>query len=349
MNIFARRLAFLGTTAVLTLAACGGSAPTPRDSPTDGAASQRTNLEGDIVISGSSTVGPISTGVAELFNEQNPSVAISIDEPGTGDGFALFCEGQTDLQDASRPIDEEEIAACEAAGIDYVELKVALDGIGVITSAANTAGPECLTFPDLYALTGPESLGINNWNDGEAIASELGSSTDLPDAELTITAPGEESGTYDFFVETIVEVFGESRGIPEDQWALRPDYQPSADDNVIIEGVAGTPDNPTTLGFVGFAYVENALDRVTPLQVDGGEGCVEVTPETIADGSYPIARDLFIYVNRAKAAENPALAAFVDFYLANGTLEQVFQLPTAAYVQLAGDAFAETVSAWQSR
>ncbi|MDQ3555004.1 MAG: substrate-binding domain-containing protein, partial [Chloroflexota bacterium] len=163
------------------------------------------------------------------------------------------------------------------------------------------------------------------------------------------TAPGEESGTYDFFVEAVIEPIAEERGLPEEEWAARPDYQSSPDDNVIIEGVAGTADNPSTLGWVGIAYVENALDRVRPLEVDGGEGCVEPTIETIGSGEYPISRPLFIYVNVDRAAENEALAAYVDFYLSDGVISEVYQLPTAAYVELPEEEFAATREMWDNR
>jgi len=303
------------------------------------------DISGEIVISGSSTVEPISTRVKELFNEQNPNVAISVDGPGTGDGFALFCAGETDISDASRAIKEEEAQACADAGVEYVELKVAIDGLSVITSAANEA-IECVTFADIYALVGPESTGFDNWSDAQAIATELGSTTTLPDAPLTITAPGEESGTYDSFVEIVIEEFNEERG---QEAETRPDYQASPNDNVIIDGVAGTADNNTTFGWVGFAFVEENLDRIKPLQVDGGEGegCVEPTNESIASGEYPIARDLYIYVNSARADENEALTAFVDFYVADGTIDEA--LETVSYIPLDETAFGETQAAWEGR
>ncbi len=301
------------------------------------------NLSGTIVISGSSTVEPISTRVKELFNEENPDVAISVDGPGTGDGFALFCAGETDISDASRAISEEEVAACADAGVEYVELKVAIDGLSVITSAANEA-VECVTFADIYALVGPESTGFDNWSDAQAIATELGSTSTLPDAPLTITAPGEESGTYDSFVEIVIEEFNEDRDAEAE---TRPDYQASANDNVIIDGVAGTADNTTTFGWVGFAFVEENLSRIKPLQVDGGDGCIEPTNETIASGEYPIARDLYIYVNKARADENEALTAFVDYYVADGTIDQV--LETVSYIPLDETAFGETQAAWEGR
>jgi len=203
---------------------------------------------------------------------------------------------------------------------------------------------DCLTFADIYALIGPESTGFANWSDAQAIATELGSSSTLPDARLTITAPGEESGTYDSFVEIVIEEFNEDRG---QEAQTRPDYQASANDNVIIDGVAGTADNDTTLGWVGFAFIEENRDRIKPLQVDGGAGCIEPTAETVASGEYPIARDLFIYVNKARAEENEALTAFVDYYVADGTIDEA--LETVDYIPLDAAALGETQAAWEGR
>jgi phosphate transport system substrate-binding protein len=308
-----------------------------------------TDLSGSITISGSSTVQPISTAVQELFNAGSPGVAITVDGPGTGDGFALFCAGEIDIADASRAIRAEgEADVCATNGVEYVELKVALDGLSVITSAADTA-LTCLTFADLYALTGPESLGFGNWTDAQALATELGSPTTFPDAPLTVTAPGEESGTYDFFVEAVIEPIAEARGLPEDQWAARPDYQASANDLTIVEGVAGTPENPTTLGWVGYAFVEENLDRIKPLALDAAADgtCIDPSYATISDGSYPISRPLFIYVNKAKAAEKPELAAFVDYYLTPGVIESVLQ--TVPYVGLSAEDTQATADAWANR
>jgi phosphate transport system substrate-binding protein len=309
-------------------------------------------LTGEISISGSSTVEPISSAAATAFAEANPDVAIAVEGPGTGDGFARFCAGETDISDASRPISEEELAACGDAGIEFIELKVAVDGLSVITSAEN-ADVACLSFVDLYALLGPDSTGIANWTDASALADEYAATvTDLgavntpyPDLELTVTAPGEESGTFDSFVEIVIAAVGEALGVED---ALpRLDYTASPNDNVIIEGIAA---NPGSLGWVGFAFVEENLDVVKPLQVDGGAGCVEPTPESIASGEYPIARDLFIYVNTARLAENPALEGFVDYYVNAGITTLVGtgegQVP---YVPLAAEDLAATQQVWADR
>ena len=324
----------------LLAAACGGG----EDGGNGGGngATGSGDLTGTITISGSSTVQPISSLVAELFNQDvAPNVSISVDGPGTGDGFVLFCGGETDIQDASRPIEQEEMDACAEAGIEYVELEVAFDGITVMTNPAN--GVECLNLGDLYALFGPESQGFASWNDANQLATEVGGTGSFPDVPLEITAPGQESGTFDAFIELAgIEDTALGRGVPEDQAAgLRKDYQPSPDDNVIIQAMEGSP---SALGFVGFAYAQEAGDQVKELQVDGGSGCVAPSVETIADGSYPLSRSLYIYVNTAKLAEVPAVKAFVDYYLSDNGL--VTGVTESGYVQLPTDRVDATRSAW---
>ena len=297
-----------------------------------------------VLVSGSSTVEPISSLVAEDFAGRSEGFEYEVDGPGTGDGFALFCEGQTDISDASRPISEEEIAACEDSGIPWVELKVAVDGISVITSTTNDA-VTCLSFGDLYALLGPESQGFDNWNAADELAAELDgefgtSNAPFPDAPLEVTAPGEESGTYDSFLEI---VFGDIAEARDQEEVARPDYTASPDDNVIIEGIAGADGS---LGWVGFAFYEQNADAVTALEIDGGDGCVSPTAETIASNEYPISRDLFIYVNTDRADANPAVADFVDYYLSDDGIAAVAE---AGYVDLTPEALEETRAAWEGR
>lgn len=372
MNKQARRLVIASVLSLsLVAAACGDDESTtdttaapaadttaaPAADTTEAPAADTTEapaaeLTGEIFVSGSSTVEPISIAVGDAFADANPGVAVTVEGPGTGDGFAKFCAGETDVSNASRPIKGEEVENCEAAGIEFIELKVAIDGLSPITSVENTA-VECVSFVDLYALLGPDATGINNWADASALAdgyaatvTDLGAvNTPYPDAELTVTAPGEESGTFDSFVELVIAEVGEALGI-EDA-TVRPDYTASPNDNVIIEGISA---NPTSLGWVGFAFVEENLDTVKPLQVDAGDGCVEPTVESIASGEFPIARDLYIYVNVAKAAENPALAAFVDFYVTEGVTSLVGagdgQVP---YVPLTDETVAEVQQVWADR
>lgn len=320
----------------LVAAACGGG-------DTGNAAGGGEEVSGEIVISGSSTVEPISTLVAQKFSSANPDVAISVDGPGTGDGFELFCKGDTDVSDASRPIEPEEAAACKKAGIDYVELKVGIDGITVLTSPENDA-VTCLDFHDLYALLGPESEGFESWSDANGLAEEIGAgNAPYPDAPLDVTAPGEESGTYDSFAELVLEdVAYEERGIAEDDPVVRPDYQASGNDNVILQGIEGSS---SSLGWVGFSFFAQAGDAVNGIEIDGGDGCVAPTTESIADGSYPIARELFVYVNSAKAEENAALAGFVDYYLSEEGLASVAE---AGYVDLPEEEMQASLDAWSS-
>jgi phosphate transport system substrate-binding protein len=342
MSIRKRWIAPAAPLAALAIvaAACGdggGSGGT-------GTATGATGLEGTIVISGSSTVQPISTIVAEVFNETNPDVNISVDGPGTGDGFALFCEGDTDISDASRPIEPEEADACAANGIEYVELEVAFDGITVMTNPAN-ADVSCLNTGDLYALFGPESEGFTTWSDANDLANEVGGTDGFPDAPLEITAPGTESGTYDAFIELAgIEDLAIERGIPEDEAAaLRSDYQASPDDNVIIQAMEGSP---SALGFVGYAFATEAGDLVKEIEIDGGEGCVAPSEETIADASYPLSRSLYIYVSQDAIANNPAVDAYVDFYLSDDALTTL--VGEVGYVPLPQDRIEATRSAWES-
>src|SRR5262245_9931360 len=340
-------LLVLATVAVLALvaAACSNDDNGGSTSATGGGgATSNENLSGTITISGSSTVQPISSLVAELFNEDVSSdVSISVDGPGTGDGFVLFCDGETDISDASRPIEDEEAAACDKNGIQYVELAIAFDGITVMTNPAN-ADVTCLDDGDLYGLLGPESDGIDTWDGANKLAQQVGGKGDLPALPLEITAPGTESGTYDAFIELAgIEDNALAQGVPEDKAAsLRTDYHSSPDDNVIITAMEGS-DSP--LGFVGFAYAEGAADQVKILQVDGGDGCVEPTRDTIADASYPLSRTLYIYVNKAKISD-PAIKAFVDYYVSDsGVVDAVDQ---TGYVELPADQISTTRSTWES-
>jgi phosphate transport system substrate-binding protein len=279
-----------------------------------------TGVTGNVDVHGSSTVAPISQAVAEAFQVINPEWSFFVGDEGTGAGFDdFFCVGDADISDASRAIDEEEVASCQAAGVEFVELKVAYDGLAVITNAQNTA-LDCVTTADLYALFGPESNGVANWKDAQALATELGSSTVFPDAPLSITAPGDESGTYDSFIELALGDFIEARGQEEKLRDPGDIYVASPNDNIIIQGVAGFP---TSLGFVGLHYAEQNLDTVRILAVDGGEGCVAPDLTTVSEGTYSISRPLFIYPSLTRAAENPAIQAYVDYYLSDEGLQNV--------------------------
>lgn len=332
-----KRLGALALVAVFAIGACSNSGATT--SP--GASAAPGGVSGSVLVAGSSTVEPISTGVAEALKAANPDFNYTVTGEGTGDGFKRFCTGETDISDASRKIKDEEAASCAAAGVEYVELQIAFDGITVMTSPDNTA-VECLSFADLYALIGPESTGFAKWSDAQALGTELKSTLTYPDASLDITGPGEESGTFDSFVELVIKKTAEER---KQDATTRPDYVASANDNTIIEGITGSA---SSLGWVGFAFAEENKDKIKELAVskDAGGECISPSTETIADGSYPIARSLYIYVNKAKAGSNPAVAAYVDFYLTDGTIASV--LESVPYVNLPAATLGETRSAWDA-
>lgn len=327
------------TTLVMTACGTGG---TGNDDGNGGSGGGNGAVSGSVFVSGSSTVEPITTLVAEMFAEENDGFDYTVEGPGTGDGFALFCNGETDISDASRAIKDEEAAACEDAGIEYTEILVAYDGLAVITSVENDA-VSCLSFADLYALLGPESQDFNNWSDADSLAAELPEgfgelNTPYPDAELIVTAPGEESGTFDSFVEIVLEELADERG---QDATTRPDYVASANDNVIIEGITGSP---TSLGWVGLAFASENTDTVKIIEIDGGDGCVAPSDETVVDETYPIARPLYIYVNNARANENAALVSFVDFYVQN--LDAAGEV---GYVNLSEEEMSESAAGWTGR
>lgn len=339
----------------LVAAACGGDDSDDTGSePTTSSGSETTaggastdDLSGEVNISGSSTVEPISIRVAELFEEEAPDVVVNVDGPGTGDGFQLFCAGETDISDASRAISDEEIADCEASGIEYVELEVAIDGMAVVTSPQTSGLPECMSFADLYAIAGPEAEGVDNWSGFQPVATELGSTTQFPDAPFSMTAPGAESGTYDSFIEIALEGVGETRvevgKITEDAAAsTRKDYTASADDNLIVQNIEGTANS---FGWVGYAYFAEQGDRLTAFQVseEPGGACVEPTPVTIAGGEYPLSRSLYIYVSKTALEDNPAVGAYVDFYVGDG----IAAADEVGYVALAEDDLQATRDAWE--
>ncbi|MPZ52803.1 MAG: phosphate-binding protein [Acidimicrobiia bacterium] len=339
MNARVLRLLALVAALVMVLAACGGADAGGDTTGGEDGGEDATNDggSGTITVSGSSTVEPISALVAQAHDEAN-GTATTVEGPGTGDGFARFCAGETDISDASRPIADDEIAICEEAGIEFVELEIAIDGMAVLTSPANEE-ISCLAYTDLYALLGPESEGFQNWSDANDLASELGApNAPYPDVPLVITAPGEESGTYDSFVELVIEGLAEER-VGEDSIFTRADYSPEANDNVIINNLSG---NDTSLGWVGYAfYVENS-DAVKAIEVDDGEsGCVAPTEETIADSTYPLSRSLYIYVKTSDLSSQTQ--AFVDYYLSDEGLAFVEE---AGYVSLPDERIEATRSAW---
>jgi len=329
------RLVAITLGAAIALAACGGD-----DTTTQPAAEPDRAEGGSVFVSGSSTVEPISIRVAELAKAQTGgAVLATVEGPGTGDGFKKFCAGESDVSDASRRIKDSESELCAENGINWVELEVAIDGLSVLTSPANTA-VECLDVPALYALLGPESEGFANWNDADTLAGEVGSArSPFPTAPLTVYGPGEESGTYDTFVEFAIGDLAEER-LGDDNDYTRADYSSSGNDNFIIEGIEGSD---TSLGWVGYAFYKAEQDRLKAIAIDTGDGCVLPTDASIASGEYGFSRSLFIYVNTDEAASNAGLRSFIDLYLSDAGLATVAE---AGYVDLPVERIEATRSAW---
>jgi phosphate transport system substrate-binding protein len=276
------------------VAACGGD---DSDSSSSGGSDSASGLSGKITIDGSSTVQPFAEAAAELFNEANPDVDITVGAAGTSGGFEKFCAGETDISDASRPIEPEEVDACKKGGVAYSDFQVANDGISIVTNPALEIS--CLTTDQLAQLWTDDS--VSNY-------SQLGNDADtgdpLPDVSVSLYGPGTDSGTFDYFTDAIN---GE-----ED--LSRKDYQPSEDDNVLVQGVSGDQDG---LGYFGFSYYEQNQDTLNLVSVDAGDGCIAPSAETIQDGSYaPLSRPLFMYPS-TDAVGRPEVAGFVQFVADN--------------------------------
>jgi phosphate transport system substrate-binding protein len=292
-----RRFALILAAGVLALGslAAAGCGDDDDDSGGD-TGGDSANLSGEILIDGSSTVAPLSSAAAEAFSAENSGVNITVGTSGTGGGFERFCAGETDISDASREIEPEEVQACESAGITYQELRVASDGITVVTSAGSDVGCTNLTLAQLKAVWAPKSK-INNWSQIPG--------ANCNDVPLTLAGPGSQSGTYDFFNE---EVLGEDA--QGETIEPRQDYTASEDDNVIVRAVQS---GAGTMGYFGFTYYEENQDTLTAFTLDG------VTPdaETITSADYPLARPLFIYVKDESLQSKPQVAAFAQYYVEN--------------------------------
>lgn len=284
-------------TLAILLAGCSKSSQTPRsstagtaESPSGGA-----GLSGMISIDGSSTVFPISQAVAEEFGEVEPKVKVSVSLSGTSGGMKRFVLGEIDICDASRPIKDVERQKCAADGIDFIELRVAFDGLAVVANSKND-WCDCMTVEQLKTIWRPEANGtVMKWSDVDP---------DWPDTEFELFGPGTDSGTFEYFTGTICGEEG----------ASRPDYQPSENDNMLVRGVAAEEGG---LGYFGFAYYAQNKDILKLIAVDDGSGCVAPSDATVRDGTYkPLSRPLFIYV-RNSSLQKPETAAFVKFYMEN--------------------------------
>jgi phosphate transport system substrate-binding protein len=251
-------------------------------------------LTGKVRADGSSTLAPFVSLAAERFRKKNPDVQVSVGVAGTGGGLERFCRGETDLSNASRPIEDEEREACEKRRIRFIELQVANDGLSVVVSPENDWA-KCLTVDQLKRIWQPNSR-VDSWNDVDS---------SFPDEELALAGPGTDSGTFDYFTDVIVGEEG----------ASRTDYTATEDDNVIVNAVAGEKGG---LGYLGLSYFEQNQKRLRAVDVDGGDGCVAPSVETVQSGEYkPLSRPLFIYVNRVRLDEKLEVDAFLEFILSN--------------------------------
>ncbi|TXK35503.1 PstS family phosphate ABC transporter substrate-binding protein [Nonomuraea sp. C10] len=296
-----RRLSAAATAAIVVAlsAACGGTNTTPPagEGTASANASQAAGgeLSGQVKADGSSTVAPLTSAAAEFFAEEQPKINVTVGTSGTGGGFEKFCNGETDISNGSRPIKDEEKAACDAKGVKYAELTVATDALTVVVNKENTWA-SCLTTDQLKKMWEPGAEGkITSWKQVDA---------KFPDEPLKLFGPGTDSGTFDYFTD---EINGE-------EGASRKDYSPSEDDNIIVQGVTGTKGG---LGYFGFTYFEENADKLKAVEIDSGDGCVAPSSENAQNGTYtPLARPLFLYPS-VESAKRPEVAAFLDFYVAN--------------------------------
>ncbi len=245
-------------------------------------------------IDGSSTVFPISEAMVEDWGDSiGGSARLVIGISGTGGGFKKFCAGDIDINDASRPIKASEVEKCADEGVEFIELPVAIDGLTVGVNPDNDF-VECVTVDELHTMWQPEAEGeINSWNQVR---------DEWPDENLRLYGPGVDSGTFDYFTET---VNGEAQ-------ASRGDFTSSERDNVLVQGIAG---DKGSLGYFGYSYFVENQDKLKMVGVDAGAGCVYPTDETINDGSYsPLSRPLFIYVSKESWAKQD-VKDFVSYYV----------------------------------
>jgi phosphate transport system substrate-binding protein len=289
-----RRFAALTMVAGLLIAACSsGTAPGQATPGGSVAGASSPALTGKVTIDGSSTVYPITEAVAEEFQKANPKVKVTVAFAGTGGGFKKFCNGETDMNDASRPIKDEEKTACTAKAIDYAELQVAIDGLSVLVNPQNT-WVDCLKTSELKKI----------WDQGSTVKTWADVRAGWPSEPIKLFGPGADSGTFDYFTEVINGTAKQSRA----------DYTQSENDNQLVTGIAGDKD---ALGYFGFAYFEANADKLKLVPVDSGKGCITPSLQTIADGTYtPLSRPLYLYPSTA-SLKRTEFAAFVKYYLDN--------------------------------
>jgi phosphate transport system substrate-binding protein len=309
----------LGMKKLLTTLVLVGAAACGKTDPSAGSATTTTSVGGGIIkADGSSTVFPISEAVAEEFGKANKSAKVTVGISGTGGGFKKFCGGEIDISDASRPIKPTEVELCTKNGVEFIEIPIAYDGLALMVHPKNT-WVTSLKVSELKMIWEPEAQGkVMKWNQINPA---------WPDKELHLFGPGTDSGTFDYFTETITKKEKASRG----------DYTSSEDDNTLVQGIAG---DEGALGYFGFAYYAENKDKLKLVPIDDEKpenGAEPVLPsaESIRTGTYtPLSRPIFIYVSK-KSLERPEVAAFVDFYLKEGPalVQEVgyVPLPDTAY------------------
>jgi phosphate transport system substrate-binding protein len=314
----------IGATAV----GCKRSEPAESDSTaSDPPTSEKTSVSAIIAIDGSSTVFPIMEAVAEDFRSTNKA-RVTIGVSGTGGGFKKFCNGETAITGASRPIKPSEVELCKSGSVEYIELPVAYDGIAVVVNPKNDWSTQ-MTVAELKALWRPEAQGeIKRWSQVR---------TGWPDEEIHLFGAGVDSGTYDYFTAAIVGTEHSSRG----------DFTSSEDDNVLVQGVAM---DRLALGFFGYAYYSENQAKLKTIAIDdendgNGKGPISVSPATVVDGTYsPLSRPIFVYVSRA-AADRPEIDAFIKFYF-----ERASKLvPEVGYIALPERAYGLVGKRFQRR
>jgi phosphate transport system substrate-binding protein len=287
-----RALSLITIVLTLGLAGCGGDREGATDD-TGGTGAAPSDLSGSIAADGSSTVGPYATAAAEQFRGANPDVRVTVGVSGTGGGFERFCAGETDLSNASRPIEDDEKEACEAEGVDYTEFQVANDALTIVVNPDNDWAT-CLTVDQLKAI----------WDQGSTVKTWQDVEPSFPAEPMRLYGPGTDSGTFDYFTAEINGEEGRSRS----------DYSASEDDNVIVQGVSG---DAGALGYFGLSYYEQNKESLKALEVDGGDGCVAPSVDTAQSGDYkPLSRPLFIYVKN-ESLQRPEVLAFMQFLLDN--------------------------------
>jgi phosphate transport system substrate-binding protein len=305
------RLGAIGLAAALLVGACG-----------EGGGTEGPGLTGDIRIDGSSTVYPVVEAMAEEFQVENRGVRVAVAFSGSGGGFKKFCAGETDANNASRPIkpEEELEALCEPAGVEPVELRIAIDGLTILVHPENDWAT-CMTVEELR-LVWDQGSTVQRWNQVRP---------EWPNEPIRLFGPGADSGTFDYFTEEINGNVQQSRS----------DFTQSEDDNALVIGIAG---DRYALGYFGYAYYVENRDKVKAIAIDDGDGCVEATDETINSGSYtPLSRPLYVYTS-VQALERPQVAAFFRFFL-----EYVeYIVPEIGYVPLPADQLQASIDALEA-